>query len=156
MNDEPSALDDLEQTILYYLQDDARNTTNSEISNHVNVSATTVGQRIEDMEAKGIIKEYLTAIDYERAGFPHRVLVVGTVDPTVRHEIALAALDIHGVTSVRELLAGTQNLHIEVVGRARDDIRAAIVSLEEAGIEVVDSVMVQDEHSNPFDHFNPG
>lgn len=155
MNDETPTLDDIERTILYYLQDDARNTTNSEISDYIDVSATTVGQRIEDLEAQGTIKRYLTAIDYKRAGFPHRVLVVGTVDPAVRHETARAALDIHGVTNVRELLAGTQNLHIEIVGGTRDAIRAAITSLEEAGIEVVDSIMVQDEHSRPFDHFKP-
>jgi len=63
-------LDETERAILYYLQNDARNITNAEIADKIDVSATTVGQRINDLEDRGIIQNYHTMVDYERVVSP--------------------------------------------------------------------------------------
>lgn len=56
-------LDEVDRGILYVLQQDARNTTISEIASEVDVSASTVRNRIDDMEAEGIIEGYYPKID---------------------------------------------------------------------------------------------
>lgn len=155
MPDDQSHLDEIERRILYLLQDDARNTTNSEISDELDVSATTVGQRIDALEDEGIIKNYSAAIDYEKVGFPHRILLFCTVDPSERHETAVAIADERGVTNVRELITGNRNLHVEIVGRTRDEIVEEITAIEKQGVKVEKSEMVKNEFSPPLDEFGP-
>lgn len=156
MSHATNPLDEIEQAILYHLQADARNVTNTEISEHVDVSATTVGQRIADLEARGIIENYHTMVDYERSGFPHRILLRCTVPPDDRRETADELIDQHRVISVRELIAGNRNLNVEIVGHTRDELVETIATIERAGATVVDSEIIKNELRRPFDGFQPG
>lgn len=153
MSDDSTALDEVERNILYHLQTDPRNITNAEISDRIGVSATTVGQRIDDLEARGIIRTYHTMVDYERSGFPHRLLLFCTVDLNDRRDIADELVEQHGVTSVRELITGDQNLHVEIVGRTREEIVDTITAIEADGVTVVDSELIKSERRRPFDDF---
>lgn len=155
MADDRTALDDVDREILYHLQRDARQTTNAEISDEVGVSATTVGQRIADLEERGVIVTHESRVDYERAGFPHRLLLFCTADPVARPAIAEEILDLDGVVDVRELVTGEHNLHVEVVARTRDAVVDTIAQIEESGVDVDDSELVKDEYSRPFDSFRP-
>lgn len=155
MADDTITLDDIDRAILYELQIDARNTTNAEISEKVGVSATTVGQRIENLEDSGIIVTYHTMVNYERAGFPHRVLLFCTVHPDDRYDAADEILHFQGVISVRELISGECNLHIEAVGRTRDEIVETISTIEKNGVDVIDTEMIKNEWRQPFDNFDP-
>lgn len=156
MADDSTVLDEVERRILYHLQRDARNTTNAEISDRVGVSATTVGQRIGDLEERGIIKTHHTMVDYERSGFPHRILLFCSVDPNDRRRIADDIIERRGVTSVRELISGDRNLHVEVVGRTRDELVETIAAIESDGVAVEDSELIKTERRQPFDDFRPG
>lgn len=155
MADDSTALDEVDREILHYLQSDARNTTNADISEEVGVSATTVGQRISDLQDEGVIQTFHTMVDYEAGGFPHRLLVFCTVDPADRHEAADALLEQHGVISVRELITGECNMHVEVVGRSRQEVVETIGAIGDHGVDVVDSEMVKNEIRRPFDDFRP-
>ncbi|SDQ62113.1 Lrp/AsnC family transcriptional regulator [Natronobacterium texcoconense] len=155
MVDETTALDEVERSILYHLQEDARNVTNAEISEAVGVSATTVGQRIADLEERGIVDTYHTMVDYERSGFPHRILLFCSVHPDDRHDAADDVIDVHGVISVRELITGNRNLHVEIVGRTREEIVDTISAIEHNGIAVEDSELIKNESRRPFDDFDP-
>ena len=147
-------LDDVDRAILYHLQSDARNTTNAEISDEVGVSATTVSQRIADLEDRGIVETHQSVVDYEAAGFPHRMLLVCTVDPAERED-ADRLLDHHGVIAVRELIAGDRNLRVEVVARTRESLVDTVAAIEADGIEVVDTEMIKSVSTQAFDHFRP-
>lgn len=155
MAGDSTALDELEREILYRLQCDARNVTNAELSDAVGVSATTIGQRIDDLEERGVIKTYHTMVNYETSGFPHRILLFCTVDPADRHTAADDIIDQYGVISVRELISGDRNLHVEIVGRTREEIVDTIAAIETCGIDVADSEMIKNETRNPFDSFRP-
>jgi|AntDeeMetagen134_2_1112570.scaffolds.fasta_scaffold05149_4 DNA-binding Lrp family transcriptional regulator len=148
-------LDETERAILYYLQNDARNITNAEIADKIDVSATTVGQRINDLEDRGIIQNYHTMVDYERGGFPHRILLLCTVQPDNRAEAADDVIDIDGVISVRELITGEENLHVEIIGHTREEVVDTISNIEQVGIEVVDSEIIKNECRQPFDSLKP-
>lgn len=49
-------LDDVDRSILYMLQQDARNSTAQDIADRAGVSASTVRNRIDQLEADGIIE----------------------------------------------------------------------------------------------------
>ncbi|MFH5797568.1 Lrp/AsnC family transcriptional regulator [Haladaptatus sp. CMAA 1911] len=146
-------LDDVDRGILHLLQQDARNVTTTEIGDAVGVSASTVGNRLQRLEKKGVIDGYHPKIDYHDAGFPLRVLFICTAPIPDREELGEKALDASGVVNVTEIMAGVENLHVEAVARTRDDVTAIARKLDEIGLDVVNEVLVKNEHSRPFDHF---
>ncbi|WP_266075186.1 Lrp/AsnC family transcriptional regulator [Haladaptatus caseinilyticus] len=151
MSDEP--LDNVDRGILHLLQEDARNTTTTEMGNAVGVSASTVGNRLQRLEEEDIIKGYHPQIDYHNAEFPLRVLFICTAPIPVRDELAERALEADGVINVKEIMAGVENVHVEAVAPSRDGVTEIGKSLDELGLDVVEEVLVKSEHVQPFDHF---
>lgn len=101
------------------LQRDARNTTAQEIGDTAGVSASTVRNRIDQLEEDGIINGYHPEIDYEAANLPLQVTFVISAPPTELNEYSEDIRGIQGVIDVREMLTGRRNLHVDVAGRAR-------------------------------------
>lgn len=146
-------LDGTDRAILDMLQRDARDVTNTEIGEHVGVSATTVGDRIAKLKRRGIIKTCFTDIDYEKAGIPHYLILFCSVPAAERETLARKAIRTDGVVSVKEILTGSRNLHVEVVAETNDDAARTIETLEDVGIDVQDVEILADEHRRPFDGF---
>lgn len=146
-------LDDVDRGILHLLQQDARSMTTTEIGDAVGVSASTVGNRLQRLEEKGVIDGYHPKIDYHDAGFPLRVLFICTAPIPDREELGEEALNVSRVVNVKEIMAGVENLHVEAVARTRDDVTAVGRKLDKIGLDVVNEVLVKDEHNRPFDHF---
>ncbi|WP_458207089.1 Lrp/AsnC family transcriptional regulator [Haladaptatus sp. NG-SE-30] len=149
-------LDDVDRGILHLLQQDARNMTTTEMGTEVGVSASTVGNRLQRLENAGIIKGYHPQIDYHEAGFPLRILFICTAPIPNREELAKQALKAQGVVNVKETIVGVENLHVEAVATNRDDVTDIGKVLDEIGLEVVNEVLVKNEHIQPFDHFGDG
>ncbi|WP_227355578.1 Lrp/AsnC family transcriptional regulator [Haladaptatus salinisoli] len=148
-----NSLDEIDRGILHLLQHDARNTTTTEMGEAVGVSASTVGNRLQRLEDEGIVKGYHPQIDYHEAAFPLRVLFVCTAPIPEREELAERVLETNGVVSVKEIMAGVENIHVEAVARNRNDVVAVGRSLDDVGLDVVNEMLVKDEHVQPFDHF---
>lgn len=148
-----AALDDLDKAILHFLQVDARNNTNKEIGEQVDVAASTVGTRIGNMEEEGIINGYHPAIDYERAGLPLHTQFVCTAPVAKRKELADQALNVYGVVDVRESIAGEENIHIETVSQDLEEIEEVTQELDDLGLTLHRSEILQRHHTRPFDHF---
>ncbi|MCO8244599.1 MULTISPECIES: AsnC family transcriptional regulator [unclassified Haladaptatus] len=146
-------LDDVDRGILHLLQEDARNMTTTEIGDAVGVSASTVGNRLQRLEEAGVIRGYHPQIDYHEAGFPLRVLFICTAPIPEREELAAEALDASGVVNVKEIMVGVQNLHVEAVATTREDATEVSKQLDDMGLDVVDQLLVKDEHMQPYDHF---
>ncbi|WP_436928541.1 Lrp/AsnC family transcriptional regulator [Halosimplex halobium] len=146
-------LDDVDRGILHALQENAREATAAEMAEAAGVSASTVRNRIDRLESTGVIRGYHPEIDYERAGFQLYVFVVCRALPAERSRLADDLLELSGVVRVRELLTGTENLHVEAVATdsgAVDELLAAVTDL---GIEIVSSDIVKTDHVQPFNHF---
>ena len=60
-------LDEVDRSILYLLQEDARGTSAEAMADKVGVSASTIRNRIDQLEDDGIIRGYHPEIDYEAA-----------------------------------------------------------------------------------------
>ncbi|RDZ39520.1 transcriptional regulator [Haloferax sp. Atlit-4N] len=146
-------LDDVDRSILYLLQRNARGTTAEEMADKVGVSASTIRNRIGRLEDDGIIKGYHPEIDYEAANLPLQVTFVISAKPTRLPEFSEQIRGIQGVIDVREMLTGRRNIHVDVVGTNTSDITRITDAIHELGVEIESSEMMRRRHVQPFNHF---
>lgn len=146
-------LDNVDRGILHELQLDARNRSAQQIADKVDVSASTVRNRVEQLEATGVIEGYHPKIDYETANLPLQVLFVCTAPPTERSEMVDKTLDVRGVVDVRETLTGHRNLYVEAVGTGTSDTARITDALHEVGLTIESSAILRQRRVQPFNHF---
>src|SRR6056297_3614403 len=103
-------LDDVDREILSALQEEARNLSSSEIADRTEASSSTVRKRIQRLESEGVIKGYSADVDYQKSGYPLRMLLFCTAPIPERGELIEEILEIPGVVSVQELVTGEKNL----------------------------------------------
>jgi len=147
------ALDDVDRGILFALQRDARNITIQEIAELVGVSASTVRNRIDKLETTNIIDSYAPQIDYERAGFPLKILFIASADPDVRNRVAEDVLAVDGVVDVNELVTSERNLHIQGIATSTRDLTRMTGKLNEYGVSIHSSEIITNHYSQPWGHF---
>ena len=148
-------IDDLDKRIIHALQRDARNTSAREIAQEAGVSPSTVRNRTERMEERGIITGYHLDIDYEAVGYQLYTLIICTAPIPEREELAQRALDVSGVVTVREIMTGEGNVHVTVVGDDGDDLSRIGRDLNELGLEIIDEDLVHNEYDCPYRGFEP-
>jgi DNA-binding Lrp family transcriptional regulator len=148
--------DALAKRIVYMLQQDARHTSASDIADVAGVSPSTVRKRITWLESNGYVEGYHLQFDYERAGYHLQSLFVCSAPIPDRKAIAEAAGDVAGVVSVREIMTGTENVHVEAVGTDRADLNRIGRDLNSLGLEIVDEDLIAREHVSPYHGFRGG
>ena len=146
-------LDNVDRGILYMLQRDARNTTSGDIADKTGVSASTIRNRIDQLEDDGIIKGYHPDIDYESANLPLHLMFVITAPPKQRDEVVEQLLNVQGVVDVREMITGRRNIRAEVVGRDTRDVVRITDAIHDLGVEVDSSEVMKQRRVQPFNHF---
>lgn len=144
-----AAVDEVDRRILRALDDDARNNTNAAISDRVGVSASTVGNRIAALEERGIVTGYRTELDYGALELPLRVLFVCTAPITDRARMVEGVIDLPSVVSVRELMTGESNVHVEVVAATDEAVSAIARRIDELGLSVTEEILVKREYRRP-------
>jgi len=147
-------VDEIDKAILHALQEDPRNTSSAEIAKRADTSDSTVRKRIQRLEEAGVIKGYSAEVDYEKAGYPLRMLLYCTASIADRGDLVPAILDIDGVVSVQELVTGEQNLLVTAVGESDSDITPVAQELLEMGLTVADEVLVRSYRTTPFGGFD--
>jgi DNA-binding Lrp family transcriptional regulator len=152
MTDE--AIDDVDRAILYALQEDARNMSSGDIAERTGTSDSTVRKRIQRLEADGIIKGYTASVDYQKSGYPLRMLLFCTASIPERGGLIPDILAIDGVVAVQELVTGEQNLLVTAVGESDSDITPVAQKLLELGLTVADEVLVRSHETTPFGKFD--
>lgn len=146
-------LDNVDRGILHELQLDARNRTAQEIADKVDVSASTVRNRIEELEDNGIIEGYHPKIDYEKANLPLQVLFICSAPPSERSDMVEQILDVRGVVDVRETLTGRRNLYVEAVGTGTADTARITDAIHQIGLSIESSEILRQRRVQPFNHF---
>lgn len=147
-------LDEIDREILYAVQEDARNLSSGEIAERTEASSSTVRKRIQRLESEGVIKGYSADVDYQKSGYPLRMLLFCTAPIPERGDLIDDILDIPGVVSVQELVTGEQNLLVTAVGKSDSDITPVAQELLDMGLTVADEVLVRSHESTPFDDFS--
>ena len=149
-------IDDVDSAILYALQEDARNTSSGDIAERTSTSDSTVRKRIQRLESDGVIKGYSAEVDYQKSGYPLRMLLYCTASIPERGDLVPGILEIDGVISVQELVTGEQNLLVTAVGESDSDITPVAQQLLEMGLTVADEVLVRSHETTPFGKFDSG
>jgi len=147
--------DDVDRAILYALQEDARNTSSGDIAARADTSDSTVRKRIQRLESDGVIKGYSADVDYQKSGYPLRMLLYCTAEIPERGDLIPDILAIDGVVSVQELVTGEQNLLVTAVGESDSDITPIAQKLLDMGLTVADEVLVRSHETTPFGEFDP-
>lgn len=94
-------LDEVDRSILYLLQEDARGTSAEAMADKVGVSASTIRNRIEQLENNGTTRGYHPEIEYEAANIPLQVTFVISASPTELQDYSAQIRGIQGVISRR-------------------------------------------------------
>jgi len=146
-------LDSIDRHILYYLQQDARKTSSSDIAEKLDLSPSTVRTRLNALEENGIIRGYHIDIDYDLAGYPLYTKIICTAPVPNRDELANQAREIRGVTAVREIMTGERNVYVNAIGKDHDDLNRISQDLDTLGLTIVDEQLIRDEYVCPYHGF---
>ncbi|WP_158057613.1 Lrp/AsnC family transcriptional regulator [Halorussus halophilus] len=146
-------LDSLDKRILYTLQRDARRTSSSDVAAELDVSASTVRNRIQRLEADGVIRGYHADVDYGATGHQLFTLIVCTAPIPKREELAAAAAEIPGVVEVQEVMTGEANVLVRAIGVNGDDLTRIGEELDELGLRVSDEDLIRNTHRRPYSRF---
>jgi len=119
----------------------------------VGVSSSTVANRINDLEKRGVILSNHPIINYSETGLGHHLLVTATVPLRDREKMMDGIMEVSGIVSIRELLTNKENLSLEVVGRTSEDIEETLESLDSLGVDIERMRMMKQERTNPYNHF---
>ncbi|PSP57438.1 AsnC family transcriptional regulator [Halobacteriales archaeon QS_1_67_19] len=148
-------LDEIDKRILYHLAREARGTSAPDIAEEVNVSPGTIRNRIDRLEAEGVIEGHHARINYERAERRLTNLFICTVDVPDRERVAKQVADVSGVIGVRELMTGRGNLHVTAVGEDMADLSRVARDLASLGVDIEEENLIQQEYRGPYDAFGP-
>ncbi|EMA00412.1 Lrp/AsnC family transcriptional regulator [Haloferax denitrificans] len=146
-------LDSTDKRILYYLQQDARGTSSSDIAEKLGLSSSTVRTRLNRLEDTGIVRGYHVDIDYDLAGYPLYTKIICTAPVPERSALANRARDVHGVTAVREIMTGERNVYVNAIGKDHDDLNRITEELDGLGLDIVDEQLIRDEFVCPYHGF---
>lgn len=147
-------LDATDRAILYLLQEESgMHLTHDEIGDRINVSSSTVSNRLQELKEREILRGYQPIVDYGAAGILHHLLFICTAPIADRRSICEQTIEIHGVVNVRELLSGSRNLHVEVVAMELSDIETVAEKLDALGLDIDQSEILQKSYYQPFDQF---
>jgi DNA-binding Lrp family transcriptional regulator len=148
-------VDEIDKRILYYFALDARNTSTSDIAEETGVTPATIRNRIDQLEKQGILQGYLADIDYKSIDEYVTYQFMCTAPIPGRPKLAQSAREVSGVITVRELMAGSENLMITVVGADTDDINQIAGELADLGMEIEDESVIEGEYHTPYNSFGP-
>jgi DNA-binding Lrp family transcriptional regulator len=146
-------LDSVDRHILYYLQQDARATSSTDIAEKLGLSSSTVRTRLNKLEDSGIIRGYHVDIDYDLAGYPLYTKIICTAPVPDRDALANEARGIRGVTAVREIMTGERNVYVNAIGRNHDDLNRISKELDALGLKIADEQLIRDEFICPYQGF---
>lgn len=70
-----------------------------------------------------------------------------------RKALAQEALTVDGVTHVREVMTGHQNVHVIAVASENEKVTEIANRLHEIGLTIESEELVKNEYAQPFNHF---
>jgi DNA-binding Lrp family transcriptional regulator len=146
-------IDPVDYGILYLLGNDARNRTTTEIGDALGLAPSTIGTRINDLEAEGIIRGYEPRIDYDKLGFEHQFIIAGTAPFEHRQTIAGKLAEIRAVVNVRSMMTTEINVAVKIVGSSRTSIEHSLEELQDRDLSINRIEILETEHHQPVNIF---
>ncbi|WP_121742132.1 Lrp/AsnC family transcriptional regulator [Natronorubrum halophilum] len=149
-------LDEIDYGILHCLQQNAREMTPVDIADELPVTDTTIRNRIERLEDKGVIEGYVPIVNYEAAGFPIRLQLSCTVAMDDRDEIAEQILELPHIVSVDEMSSARENIRVLTVANTTEEVDDVISRLDDLPLTIERESLLRAERVRPFNRFGEG
>lgn len=146
--------DEIDQAILYYLQQDGRRPI-TDIADAIGVSDNTISNRIQAMEELGIISSYGVNVNYDKIGVQHHYMFICTARVSQREKLADEARKLPSITEVITLMTGTHNVYIIGAGKGKDDITKLASTIDELGLLVEREHLIRDHIRQEYSGFSP-
>ncbi|MFX0057722.1 MAG: response regulator [Candidatus Hodarchaeota archaeon] len=113
-------IDEKDKMILNILQDNYK-ISYKEISEKVNLAASTIHNRVQNMLNEGIIKEYDTIIDPFKVGYKTIAILNLTIEPFKLNDIASKLVDFNEIQLIATS-AGEYNLVMQIIARNEKEL----------------------------------
>lgn len=146
-------LDAVDRGVLFLLQQDARNATARGMADKLDVSASTIRNRIDQLKANDVLIGYRPLIDYENTDLPHRTVLIVTVPPAEQSDIAEKILDIPGVINVREMLISQQYIYVEVLAKSSNHLSQLMNYIHELNVKIELADLIKQRRVQPLTFF---
>lgn len=147
--------DEIDKRIIYRLTQNARDIAAPEIADEEGVSPATIRNRIKKLEEDGVIKGYHAEVDYENLNNRLTGLFKCSSKVRDRSELARKALQVRGVIHVREIITGSEDVHVKAIGEDTKDLNRIAGDLAELGLTISDEDLIQREYYHPYHDFGP-
>ncbi|MDS0476888.1 Lrp/AsnC family transcriptional regulator [Natrinema sp. 1APR25-10V2] len=149
-----SNLDDVDRGVLHLLQQDARNTTAIDMAEQLDVSPSTIRNRIDQLEETDVLAGYQPQINYKYTEFPIQAIFVVTAAPTDRTEVVENLLEIDGVFEIREMLGGKANIHVDVLAKDNCDLSDISDEVHESNVEIERTEITKQRRTRPVTFYS--
>ncbi len=136
-------MDGMNRRILNVLQRDARATV-AEIARRLKRSESTIRERIQRMEDKGVIRGYFARVDKRALGYRSEAFVFCNVEPEDRSRVLESLVGMKEVTGIFHV-SGERRLLVKVAAEDNQQLRHIIHNrLIPLGIADVETRIVMD------------
>tara|TARA_R110002020_G_scaffold8924_1_gene35808 strand:- start:531 stop:992 length:462 start_codon:yes stop_codon:yes gene_type:complete len=116
------SLDDIDSRILYALQRNGR-LSNGELSEQVHLSPSACHRRVQRLEKKGFIRDYVALLDARKLGLPTTVFVEITLQGQTDEVLDAFERSVARIPDVLEchLMAGAADYLLKIVAEDTED-----------------------------------
>lgn len=146
-------VDEIDEAIIYLLQQDARNVPATDMAERLPVSEGTVRDRLRKLEGRGVIEGYAPRVNYQAAGYPLIMVYSCRGRTDERAEMVRRMVDVRGVINVREMTTGGHDVRAVAVAEDVDGMAAIGRKLADLGFAVEGRELMRREHVRPLDDF---
>lgn len=130
-NSTESTIDMVDKQILSVLNENARMSF-AELGRKINLSPSTVRERVQKMEDLGVIQKYQLKVNYKKLGLDLEAFILLKVFPgRLKHVLE----EISGFDEIAEAhrITGSQNLHLKVLIKDQISLQKLLDQLMEYG-----------------------
>ena len=123
-----NSLDEIDRTVLQYLQEDAR-ITNAELARRVDLSPPGLQKRVRKLEESGVIEQYTTLVNREAVGYDMLCFIQVTLQRHDPESIRIFREQVHQMPEVLECyhLTGEYDYMLKIVVRNRAHLSSFLV-----------------------------
>lgn len=145
-------LDEVDRGIIRALARNGRDATTRKMADQTGVSPSTIRNRLDRLERRGVIQGYVPEIDYGAVGLSLRVVLVCTVSAGDRHTSPDDLADLDGITSVAETIADRSTIYATAVAADPVEVERRVDHVHAAGLTVERAEILSGVHRRPCNH----
>ncbi|WP_203257151.1 Lrp/AsnC family transcriptional regulator [Hyunsoonleella ulvae] len=124
-------VDDTDLKLLSILKENSR-LSFADLGRQINLSPSSVRERVQKMEEEGVIKKYSIQIDNKKIGYDLEAFILVKVFPGKLQYVIKKVKEFSGVITAHRI-TGNQNIHLKVVIQNQESLQKLLDKLMQFG-----------------------